>query len=153
MDFLDTIVGALTGAAVSAAVAYPLGRHQERRQVRRDAANDLERELEDLERTTRGASDWFHAWNGVLDLRDRYERRLRHAQLEERLDAISRLAYHLHLDLEEEVPNGQRLPSASSMYLAIASARAGLTDFLHNRRLSEPTFPTGEQLDGALRDR
>jgi hypothetical protein len=150
MESIQIAVTAIISAAASAAVAYSLGRRQERREVRREAANDLERELEDYERTIRGAADWFRAWNDVLDLRNRYEHRLRHKQLEERLYAITKLAYHLHLDLEEEVPEGHRLPSASSMYLAITSAREGLTDFLHNRQLSEPKFPTGDRLDALL---
>ncbi len=150
VDVVDTTLAAGIGAAVSTAIAFPLGRRARRRDVRRGAASELDRELERLARTLGSCSDWLEPWNTTLDLRNRYERRIDHAVIEGRLDALGRLLGFLLLEVEEEVANGHRLPSTSSVDRAITNVRDGLVDLLRERRLSAPTFPTGDELAGLL---
>lgn len=150
VDVLDTTVAAAIGAAVSTAIAFPLGRRARRNDVRREAASELDRELELLARTLGLRTDWFEPWNTTLDLRNRYERRIDHTDIEARLDALGRLLGFLLLELEEEVPDGHRLPSTSSVDRAITSVRDGLVDLLRERRLSASTFPAGDELAGLL---
>jgi hypothetical protein len=121
VDVLETTVAAAIGAAVSTAIAFPLGRRARRNDVRRDAASALDRELERLARTLGLCADWFEPWNTTLDLRNRYERRIDHTEIEARLEALGRLVGFLLLELEETVADGHRLPSTSSVDRAITN--------------------------------
>lgn len=150
MSLLDTLAGAATTSPISALIAYRVSKGARRTELRRQAASDLERELEQLARTLGSCPDWYEPWNTILTLRDRYERRVASDAISVRLDALTVLAIHLHFDLEEERRDRPRLPSTSTMFLAIEGVRGALIEFLHGRRASPPTFPVGDDLASLL---